>query len=102
MPAEIGPHPSGIRSAVTSEFHGAGITPQRNSPDQSGIPPQYDSPYLQGRPQYHFPKLRGKQGKQNGKDEGDLYRGRYVEPESISAREPDRIHKVVYCVATLD
>ena len=38
MPAEIGPHPSGIRSAVKSGFHGAGITPQRNSPDLSGIP----------------------------------------------------------------
>jgi len=71
MPAEIGPHPSGIRSAVTSEFHGAGITPQRNSPDQSGIP----------------------QGKQN-----DF---KYVEPTRISSSRADTEHKVIYCEASL-
>ena len=112
MPVEIGPRPSGIRSdklnatrafvkyaslslrefnlvncdsvnltrqAVTSEFHGAGITPQRNSPDKSGIP----------------------QGKQNGKDDGSLYKGRYVEPDRISSSRPDTEHKVIYCVASL-
>ena len=39
---------------------------------------------------------------QNGKDEGTLYRGCYVEPERISGREPDKVNKVIYCVATLD
>lgn len=50
----LDPHPSGIhsdklnatrcdsvnltRQVVTSEFHGAGITPQRNGPDKSEIP----------------------------------------------------------------
>jgi ubiquinone/menaquinone biosynthesis C-methylase UbiE len=93
--AQKGPHPSGIRSdklnatccdsvnltrqAVTSEFHGAGITPQRNSPDQSGI----------------------LQGKQIEKDEGTLYRTRYVEPERISSSRADTEHKVIYCVASL-
>ena len=38
---------------------------------------------------------------QNGKDEGALYRGRYVEPDRISGREPDKMHKVLYCVASL-
>lgn len=27
---------------------------------------------------------------------------RYVEPDRISATEPDRMHKVIYCVATLE
>ena len=26
---------------------------------------------------------------------------RYVEPDRISATEPDRMHKVIYCVASL-
>lgn len=26
---------------------------------------------------------------------------RYVEPDRISATEPDKMHKVIYCVATL-
>ncbi|MCK4527523.1 hypothetical protein KAW18_09150 [candidate division WOR-3 bacterium] len=80
MPVEIDPHPSGIRSPVTSEFHGAGITPQRNSPDKSGIP----------------------QGKQSEKDDKTLYRGRYVEPDRISSEEANTSHKVIYCVAILD
>ena len=42
------------------------------------------------------------QGKQNGKDDKTLYRGRYVEPDRISATEPDKMHKVIYCVASLD
>ncbi len=31
-----------------------------------------------------------------------LYRGRYVEPERIYGRKPDKVHKVIYCLATLD
>ena len=42
------------------------------------------------------------QGKQNGKNEGTLYRGRYVEPERISSDEANISYKVIYCVATLD
>ena len=36
------------------------------------------------------------------KNSDDLYRGHYVEPERISSSGPDRMHKVIYCVATLD
>ena len=39
---------------------------------------------------------------QNGKDEGILYRGHYVEPERISSDEANMSYKVIYCVATLD
>ena len=35
-------------------------------------------------------------------DENDLYRGHYMEPDRISGREPDKMHKVIYCVASLD
>ena len=38
---------------------------------------------------------------QNGKNEGTLYRERYVESDRIYGREPDKMHKVIYCVATL-
>ena len=61
-------------------FTGQGLHPKENSPDKSGIP----------------------QGKQNGKDEGTLYRGHYVEPDRIFSEEANTSYKVVYCVATLD
>jgi len=38
---------------------------------------------------------------QNEKDVNTFYRERYVKPERISATEPDKIHKVIYCVATI-
>ena len=38
---------------------------------------------------------------QNGKDEGTLYRGRYVEPDRISSEEANMSYKVIYCAATL-
>ena len=114
MPAEIGPHPSGIRSdklnatafvkyaslslrefnlvncdsvnltrqAVTSEFHGAGIT------------------QINGRKKAQEAQ-KCPQGKQIEKDEGTLYRGRYVEPERISSSRADTEYKVIYCVASL-
>ncbi|MBW2569859.1 MAG: class I SAM-dependent methyltransferase [Deltaproteobacteria bacterium] len=34
-------------------------------------------------------------------DENDLYSGHYMEPDRISGREPDKMHKVIYCVASL-
>ena len=90
MPAEISPQiDADLKAKKIPQI--SQITPQRNSPDQSGIPPQYDSAYL-----------RGGQGKQIGKDEKTLYRGCYVEPERISGREPDKVHKVIYCVAMLE
>ena len=42
------------------------------------------------------------QGKQNEKNEKSLYRGCYVEPDRITGKEADKMHKVIYCVATLD
>ena len=45
---------------------------------------------------------KGPQITQNGKNEGCLYRGRYVEPDRISSSRPDKMHKVIYCVAILD
>ena len=83
MPAEIGPHPRGIRSAVKSEFHGAGIT------------------QINGRKKAQKTQ-KCPQGKQNEKDENILYRGRYVEPDRISSEEANTSHKVIYCAATLD
>ena len=38
----------------------------------------------------------------NRKNGKSLYRGAYVEPDRISATEPDKMHKVIYCVASLD
>ena len=37
----------------------------------------------------------------NEKDEGTLYRGRYVEPNRISSDEVNMSYKVIYCVASL-
>ena len=42
---------------------------------------------------------RNKQKKENT---SDLYRGHYMESDRITGREPDKMHKVIYCVATLD
>ncbi len=39
---------------------------------------------------------------QKKEDGSGLYRGHYVEPDRISGREPDKVHKVIYCMATLD
>ena len=36
------------------------------------------------------------------KDNPNVYRGRYVEPDRISSDEANTSHKVIYCVATLD
>ncbi len=42
-------------------------------------------------------------GIEKQKENGEaLYRCRYVEPNRISATKPDKEHKVIYCVATLE
>ena len=43
----------------------------------------------------------GPQITQNRKDEGTLYRGRYVEPDRIYSGEANTSYKVIYCVASL-
>jgi len=46
MPAEIGPQITQISADYEMEEKNQQITPQRNSPDQSGIPPRYDGAHL--------------------------------------------------------
>ena len=50
--------------------------------------------------------LRAKNGpritrSEKKKDNTNVYRGRYIEPDRISSSRPDTEHKVIYCVATL-
>ncbi len=52
-------------------------------------------------PQYDLPDLPGKQKAQKC-PQISLYRGRYVAPTKIPGTRPDREHKVIYCVATLN
>jgi len=48
-----------------------------------------------------MPAEIGPQITQNRKDEGTLYRGRYVEPDRIYSGEANTSYKVIYCVASL-
>jgi hypothetical protein len=74
MPAEIGPQITQITriNSHKKAQKDPQITPQRNSPDQSGIP----------------------QGKQN-----DF---KYVAPTGISSSRADTEHKVLYCEASFE
>ena len=36
------------------------------------------------------------------KENINVYRGRYVNSDRISDREQDKVHKVIYCVASLE
>ncbi|RLB76299.1 MAG: hypothetical protein DRH24_18125 [Deltaproteobacteria bacterium] len=84
---EYDPHTGGIAFG----FHRAGI------PQITRINGRKKAQEAQNKNKKEIMAAKRRKIRKNGKS---LYRGKYVEPDKISATEPDKMHKVIYCAAT--